>query len=280
MASSYIFHPVLLIATQHLILSYVLAFTPRDDILRPALFPIICLLSYLVSTSDLDEWPTSILLWIGVFGSSVVSRYLDSALLSRWEYEAGGPTSSLGGLQPADESGRSVADRKGCFCKRLRFGLGEIFTFRYVGTPWQVKGVSPFSREDPRFVPSKGSFLLATAGKLVLCLLALDLSGLGKEPEKNAVVFASSKVPVFSRLSEVTGEEVFTRILATPAFLTIIYFSAQAGYFALSLLSVLLGIQEVGENPPMFGSFTESWSLRQFWGYVLSLPYSKAITPG
>ena len=71
--------------------------------------------------------------------ASMVMQYLDSVLLSRWSYEAQGPTSALGGQTKlrtrsgaAQHEGRRSADMS---FSRLVFGWEETFRARSTRTP-------------------------------------------------------------------------------------------------------------------------------------------------
>lgn len=44
------------------------------------------------------------------------------------------------------------------------------------------------------------------------------------------------------------------------------YFDMAAGYHVISLLGVGLGLTQPALWPPMFGSFTEAFTVRKLWG--------------
>lgn len=63
--------------------------------------------------------------------TSMLMQYLDSVLLSRWSYEARGPTSALGGQKPL-RTPTSASQRKrnsvpGALSSRLKFGWRRHF---------------------------------------------------------------------------------------------------------------------------------------------------------
>lgn len=44
------------------------------------------------------------------------------------------------------------------------------------------------------------------------------------------------------------------------------YFDMAGGYHLISLLGVVFGLTEPALWPPMFGSFTEAYTVRKLWG--------------
>lgn len=50
------------------------------------------------------------------------------------------------------------------------------------------------------------------------------------------------------------------------------YFDMAGGYHICSLLAVGLGLTEPALWPPMFGSFTEAYTMRKVWGEQQSWP--------
>ena len=141
-------------------------------------------------------------------------QYLDSVLLSRWSYEAQGPTSALGG-QKTLRTSSSASQPEGnynMFVKYLsladeQFGWEEAFRARSTRTPWQVNHIPIFFPGRPKMVPTKTQFPYRLAPEFLLSVLILDvmsLRGQGQDASMNSICFASSQVP-FSTTSEYDG---------------------------------------------------------------------------
>ncbi|KAI4260129.1 MAG: hypothetical protein L6R42_004203 [Xanthoria sp. 1 TBL-2021] len=200
--------------------------------------------------------------------------YIDKALLSRWIFTIQGPTSSVSGLQPVDDDkipnkrpkahpGDEIANGLG---SRLRFGLHLSMQSRFANTRWPVKNIPAFDKANPGYVPSKAEFLRAAIPKWALYVLILDLAGFLNSSSENGITFAAEQVPLFSRLGNISGEDVITRIASILAFWSFQYMVIEVVYGAIAIVAILSGLSAVEAWPPMFGSLSESYSLRQFWG--------------
>ena len=213
-------------------------------------------------------------LYRGFLGNAVfvlVMQYIDTVLLHRWTFAARGPTSSIGGLKPVDQEApknyrKGSTVTVGDIWKRLQFGLGVSLQSRFPVTKWPVKNIPPFSRKQPDYVPSKAVFLRAMILKWSLNVFLLDLAGLFNNSGNNTVTFSSERIPFFTRLAKVSPEELFARSVSIMAFWTMQYIVIEVVYGALAIVAVALGITSVSAWPPMFGSISDSYSLRQFWG--------------
>ncbi len=200
--------------------------------------------------------------------------YIDKALLSRWTFTARGPTSSLGGLQPVPEDETPNQSRKSHLGggmangvgPRLHFGLGLSLQSRFAGTRWPVKNIPAFDKANPGHVPSKARFLRAAVPKLALYVLILDLAGFLNRSSNNNVIFSAEQVPLFSRLGNVSGEDLITRTASILAFWSMQYIVIEVVYGAIAIAAVVSGLSATGAWPPVFGSLSDSYSLRQFWG--------------
>ncbi|KAH7115876.1 membrane bound O-acyl transferase family-domain-containing protein [Dendryphion nanum] len=96
--------------------------------------------------------------------------------------------------------------------------------------------------------------------------ILLDMISMaGKDTSRNAVLFAENKVPFFSRLGEITSEDIAIRIMSSLIASTVTYLLFQFLYSGGAVLTVGLGLGHVQEWRPLFGEFTEIWSLRNTW---------------
>ena len=205
--------------------------------------------------------------------TNMLMQYLDSVLLSRWSYEAQGPTSALGGQKPLRTPSRASRPEgnylSSTLSSRLRFGWEEAFRARSTRTPWQVNHVPSFFPDRPKMVPTKTHFLYWMALEFLLSVLILDvmsLMGQGQDAPMNSVYFASSQVPFFTRLQNVTIKEAVLRLMASFMHWLATICLLQVIYDGAAIAVIALGLGQIERWPPLFNSLTECWSVRQFWG--------------
>jgi hypothetical protein len=190
-------------------------------------------------------------------------QYINVALLNRWDFDFSGP-------QPKEPTKKSTSPYgKDTFWNRVKFGFYAASSFRHCGTPFETRGLQPFKRDDPSFVPSTGRFLFAGAIHLVTCYLALDaLTSLG-DPDKVADLFGEHRIPLLSRLGEVTFQELVERFTCAFAFWLVNYLILSVAGTVLSLFTVATGMAGVIWWKPMF-NFGNGFpfTVRRFWRYV------------
>jgi hypothetical protein len=85
-------------------------------------------------------------------------------------------------------------------------------------------------------------------------------------PEENAVNFAWEKGRIFTRLGAVSTKEIKLRITVVLMCWVSAYCALQASYSLGAIIAVATHMTTVKVWPPLFGSLTESWSVRQHWG--------------
>ena len=205
--------------------------------------------------------------------TSMLMQYLDAVLLSRWSYEAQGPTSGLGGQNPLrtprDATLRKDSSVQGtrAFFSRLKFGWEESFRARSASTPWQINRVPKFFPDHPEMVPTKTQFLYRSAQEFLLSLVFLDaLKLMGRDTSMTAIYFAPTRVPFFTRLQDVTVEEATVRLIASVMHWVTIKCLLQLMYDGAAILIIASDLGRIERWPPLYGAWTECWSIRQFWG--------------
>ncbi|KAI0534843.1 membrane bound O-acyl transferase family-domain-containing protein [Xylaria digitata] len=262
---------LLFIACQAVALStvvFVLAFTPDNSLIRPALLPLLTALATYTIPLNLHQFPHEVISnLLSMHTVGLVFQHVDFGLISRWSYSARGPTSSRGGQRNAN---LGLADRKKLehrppsLWQRLEWGLFAATAWRAPGTPWEVKGTP---RVRP--VPSRSRFLAQNLLKLAVSLLVIDiLAVIGGEPkpEENAFNFAWDKVRFLIRLREVSVDEAVLRAVVLCVCWVTTYYSIQAFYCFSAIVGVATGVTALESWPPMFGSLTDMYTVRNFWG--------------
>ena len=139
---------------------------------------------------------------------------------------------------------------------------GLLWNIRRVGTPWQVKNVpSSLSLQKQ----SRAGFILRRVAITLLAYLFVDAVVSMPPPEQHMV--RADKAALFSlrnlsfddiafRSGTVVGYWLTTGILNL--------FMTNVG----AVVAVLLGLSSPADCPPLYGSFSEAYTIRRFWGYV------------
>ena len=137
-----------------------------------------------------------------------------------------------------------------------------LWKWRRIGTKWQIKNIPPHSSK----APTRSQSALQSLVGFVSSYLVMDL--LTARPAPDVQMMTPGKEALFTRLSEVTAEEMTFRVIETPMFLLGTMFGVIMFYNLFCLLAVLSGISSPDECLPMFGSIRDACSLRKYWGYV------------
>ncbi|MCJ1251307.1 hypothetical protein MMC30_008539 [Trapelia coarctata] len=265
-----------LVGLQLIITSTVVGFTGQRSLLRYAALPLMILSSGLQLTClEQIQYPVG-RSFLGAASVFLVILYIELALLSRWTFDAKGPTSSMGGLAPVNSEQLKLKRKTGesklssgtiqAILKRLLFGFNISLQSRFPGTKWPVRNIPPFSRRDLGYIPGKAEFLVRKIFKCLIYILILRLSHRFGNPDENPVLFSSDRIPFLTRLGNVSASEMRTRVLGVLAYWTIQYMVIEVLYSFLAVLAVAMRITDVDVWPPVFGSVDDAWSIRQFWG--------------
>ena len=267
-----LFHPLVLIGFEVSTTAIIIGFTSPSSILRFAALPLVALAAALVIITCRN--------YISLFWTTVVAgnaptyllRYIELALLSRWSFVTEGPT-CFPGAKPGEGRGnkrRNVRDSKksrahgGTTWARLMFGVRVTVFPRQIGTPYEVRNVPRFSRDENE-VPSRTVFLRQTAMTVLVSYMVVDICGLAATPEKNAVLFAPDTVPVLTRLAHLSAEELAVRAFSSLAVVVNVVCYMHIGYGIMAFVAVALGLSGVAGWRPPFGSPGEAYTVRRFW---------------
>ena len=218
--------------------------------------------------------------WAAIFaaeGSSFLLQYVEMGLLSKWSYEARGPSSRVprpkeGATNGAGEEDKMIFGKEGkrltegTTWERLCFGFNSTISSRDVNKHFEVKNVPHFSEKNHDYVPSRAKFLTWTALRFVACYLVLDLIESQPAPPNADEIFALSSVPVFRRLSEISIEEVFIRTIGSFTLWVMAYSILGCLYAFAAIVAVGSGLGQVREWRPIMGSISEAYTIRGFWG--------------
>lgn len=165
-------------------------------------------------------------------------------------------------------NGKSSSSLLESLYQRLRYGYFISSAPRLIGTKYQVKNVPPFKTSNPAYIPSRASFLLRKALTVCVCYLLLDLATSSAKPAENRILYSLDKIPFFSRLGDVSGKEISRKLVEGVGYWTASYCTMQQCYMgAWAFLCVVCG-SDPAYWRPNFGSLSEGYTLRRFWGYA------------
>lgn len=167
-----------------------------------------------------------------------------------------------------------AAATKDTFESRVAFGQEVANSTRMVDTPWEAKNVAPFSTLDPSYVPSRASIvtqrLLITLASLVVRDMVMKV-----QMSIDPYYFAPSRVSFLTRLNEVSREEVAVRVIVGICSWVYIFCMAHIMLGIGAIVSACLKPNEIRKLRPAFGSVSDAYTLRGFWGSVISSPRSE-----
>ncbi|KAI9699623.1 MAG: hypothetical protein M1836_002657 [Candelina mexicana] len=207
--------------------------------------------------------------------ASILVMFIDRLLMKKWSIETGLVDPDHRSLEDKHEAisqqstkvinGETAAKRHG-FGARLGYGFAVMDSTRGAGTPWEVKNLPHFSTGDPSYVPSRSSFLFRNALAVVVCYFGHNYLMGGPFWQSNNILLTRPYIPFFSRLGDISTAEIVLRAQVTLMYLTSQYCFLQLFYSLAAVVNVSFKPQELPLWRPLFGPFSEMYSMRQFWG--------------
>ena len=135
-----------------------------------------------------------------------------------------------------------------------------------IGSPYQARNVPPYSYSNPLYVPSRSAFLLKCASVVILCYLIIDTMSHLNQPLTNPTTYAESHVAFFTKLQDITTDELVTRTMTSIFYWVGIYVIVQGYYSGLAFPSVASGLDHPGLWRPFNGSLSQAHTIRGGWG--------------
>lgn len=274
-------HPLLLLAAEILSIALVTGFTPPSSPFRIAALVLLSLCVWRAIPTCTDQisrnpWAA----FVGGYLATFLIHYASTAVLSRWSFDKQGPNpikalsierqgaksgTIVNGKAPGRKKRTADDGLLATFWDRLKFGFHVATTFRYIGTPYQARNVPHFSASDPSYVPSRLNFLSRKATIFLISFTVLDVTNLGADLPLD---FSPETIPLFTRLSNVTGQQLLTRLMAALGYGIAVCSFQQLIHSIWALIHVGFGFSTVGSWRPLFGSPMEAYTIRRFWGFV------------
>jgi len=152
---------------------------------------------------------------------------------------------------------------------RLFWGFHMAFNSRAIGTPWETEKIPGWpsdllEKSSESQSPTRKSLILRLLRNAILSYLALDLIALQPPPLPSLI--PPDKESLLHRLPLMTTEEFTTRLLMAlgcwvNAYAVLIFISS-----TIYLLHIAIFRLPVEMYPPVWGTASSAWSVRQFWG--------------
>lgn len=142
----------------------------------------------------------------------------------------------------------------------VKTAVGLLWNIRRVNTPWQVKNVPSSGGLQTQ---SRAGFILRRVIVTVLAYIFVDAVVSMPPPEQNMV--RADKAALFSLRSLTPADLAFRSGTVLGYWLTtgiLNLFMNNVGAVA----AVLLGLSSPADCPPLYGSFSEAYTIRRFWG--------------
>ena len=144
---------------------------------------------------------------------------------------------------------------------RSRSAIGLLWNMRRVGTQWQAKNVPSTKTQQPT---SPFNFIIQRLVTTLLAYLFVDI--VVSLPPPPLAMLTVEKASLFKGVGGLDVSDIIFRITMTASFWLI---TAVLNLFMTNtgaILSVLLGLCQPEDCPPLHGSFVEAFTVRRFWG--------------
>ena len=155
--------------------------------------------------------------------------------------------------------------------ERLYFTTAMLWSFRGIGTSFEIKSLPRFSGN---VVPSKHRFLMRQCFLIIVQYLLLDLIMSQPQSPETAEAWAEGKEWLWLPLNPhpVTTADLISRSLGTfMGWFLMGRILVDIWYRVFSVIWVGLGISEAKQWPPMYGNYSDCYTLRRYFKYVIRL---------
>lgn len=246
-------------------------FTAPTSYQRYAVFAVLSFYAWLCM-SNFSNYIQSTGFLAMAFGSTICSSpmvYFDRLIYRKWTYE---DRRAIFGTKPPinveendSQKANTMPDDEDTFSSRFAFGQEVAGTVRGLGTPFEAKGIPPFSSTDPQWIPSPVLYIVWRLAVIISCFFIhkylIDVR-MGVDHD----LMLPSHVPFFARSGEVNRDDIVTRLYVGVSTWASGYCLMQIFFSFPALISVCFQPNDVALWRPAFGSVLDAYTVRGFWG--------------
>lgn len=238
--------------------SILICTTPKHSVLRPAILPVLATLAYCSYYTSAKFTGQAVL-----YSWFIVGPYAN--IYHCWNVLC---LHSLDNDDILEEMvRRERASKQVSFPARVFFTTATLLSFRGIGTSWQISGVPSMS---PSSVNSRFRFIFRQAGITVLQYLVMDFFTSMEPTPEMAESWAEGKEWLWIKSLNphpVTTNDLVSRAMgATLGWFVVGRIMNDVGYRIISIIVVSLGISAPEQWPPVFGSYSDCYTLRGYFG--------------
>lgn len=210
---------------------------------------------------------------VGAFVLLVASRATRAELVAGNLRE--NSNSHANGSSRGRKDGRGHVDTEAGLLASLLSAASLVLSPRRIGTRWQIPNVAP-GPQPGTYAATRLGAALQSLVCFAVSYLAMDVCTLAPPPEPE--LLAQRREALFSRLDEITTEELAFRTIGTLVFLMNAICGVIMMYNLICFLGLVVGLSTPDACRQFFGSIREAYSLRRFWGSFYHQGLRAAIT--
>jgi hypothetical protein len=258
--------PLTLSTVQILLSLWGIGFIDGSPLFGQSLLPLIGLSAWLSILSCAEHMPRRWGALLDGLNSMWLAQYISVTFCSQYNIIYA-PERDI--KASSHTNGRQSGVKKGVW-NGLKFAAHTFFSLR------EARPMKSTELKEPKPVLSRAGFLLRTSCSLILCCLVVDLFSVASSTVPDAALFSPEAIPVFRNLGSVSVQALLFRVASTLGFWFCARLVNQVRVDIVALVTVALGFWDADSWSPLFGSISEAYTIRRFWGLV-PLPLSLAI---
>lgn len=162
------------------------------------------------------------------------------------------------------------------FGQKVNWAVDQYLNPRQIGTSSQPRNLLLFPLRKFAYLSNPDVFIISRISMSWICyLLWRVLKVFQGFYESNLQIgdYSPDKEQFFRRIGHVTLREIGIRIALPVLAIPLEILSISAHHYFISAVAVFIGGAKAipGWNYAAYGSFTEAYTMRRYWGYVMSL---------
>ncbi|KAM0713939.1 hypothetical protein Q7P37_010902 [Cladosporium fusiforme] len=248
--------------------SLLICTTPKRSLLRPAILPVLTILAYCSYYTSAKFTGQAVL-----FSWFIVGPYAN--IYHCWNVLCLHPLDNNDILREMARWKR--ASTPAALYGRIFFTTATLLSFRGIGSSWQIPGIPPVR---PRSTNSRAQFIGRQASITIIQYLIMDFFVSMEPSPEMAVTWAEGKewlwIPSLNPHPVTTDDLVSRAVGATLGWFVVGRIMNDVGYRIISIIAVGIGLSAPEQWPPVFGSYSDCYTLRgyfgKFWHQLLRWP--------